>query len=82
VPGAVVAGAKAGGHDSFDEAAARMTGVLKESYTPDAGRAKVYDRLYRLYRRLHDIFGTPEYRDNLFDVMKELLAIRDAARGL
>ncbi len=80
--GAVVAGARAGGHDTFEAAAARMTGVLPRRYTPERESARVYDRIYRLYRKLHDIFGTREYRDNLFDVMKELLRIRDEARGL
>ena len=80
--GAVVAGKAAGGHDSFEEAAAKMTGVLPKRYTPNPGNVKTYDRIYRLYRRLHDVFGTREYRDNLFDVMKELLEIRDEVRGL
>ena len=29
------------------------------------------------YKRLHDIFGTKGYAENLHDVMKELLNIRD-----
>jgi hypothetical protein len=30
---------------------------------------------------LHDIFGTQTYTDNLYDLMKELLDIRDKVRA-
>lgn len=80
--GAVVAGKSAGGYDSFEEAIKNMTGILPKRYTPDPGRAKTYERIYTLYRKLHDAFGTRDYRENLFDVMKELLTIRDEVRGL
>ena len=36
---------------------------------------------YRLYRRLHDTFGTRAYAENQFTVMKELLEVRDAVRS-
>ena len=79
--GAVVAGSKAGGYDSFDEAERIMTGVLPKSYRPIPENREIYDRLFVLYRKLHDIFGTREYSANLFDVMKELLAVRDEVRS-
>jgi L-ribulokinase len=75
--GAVVAGSKAGGYDGFDEAIAAMTGVREVRYVPDRQSVPVYNRLYKLYRRLYDAFGTREYADGLYDVMKELLRIRD-----
>lgn len=79
--GAVVAGAKAGGHDDFAAAAKAMTAVRAEKYTPIPENVAVYNRLYRLYRELHDSFGTKEPRTNLHHVMKELLSIRDEARA-
>ena len=79
--GAVVAGKENGGYDNFADAADAMTGMLDEKFLPDAESQKVYDRLYVQYKRLHDSFGTREYGENLFDVMKELLAIRDEVRG-
>ena len=79
--GAVVAGSAAGGHDDFASATKAMTGVLDRSFTPDPESARVYDRLYGLYRKLHDAFGTVDYAENLKGVMKDLLAIRDAARA-
>ncbi|MBW2621723.1 MAG: ribulokinase [Deltaproteobacteria bacterium] len=79
--GAVTAGSRAGGYHTFDEAMAKMTGTLEKKYLPDLDHSAVYERLYRIYRRLHDIFGTPEYKENLQDVMKELLDIRDRKRS-
>ncbi len=79
--GAVVAGSAAGGHDDFAAATAAMTGVLDRTFRPNPAGALVYDRLYGLYKRLHDIFGTKEYGENQFVVMKELLAIRDGVRA-
>jgi L-ribulokinase len=79
--GAVVAGEQAGGHVDFTSAARAMTGVRDVKYAPHAESQRVYDRLYGLYRKLHDAFGTRDYSDNLHDVMKTLLAIRDEVRG-
>jgi L-ribulokinase len=78
--GAVVAGREAGGHDTFAQAAKAMTGVLNRRFVPVKARARQYERLFTLYRRLHDGFGTRTGDENLYGVMKELLAIRDAAR--
>jgi len=78
--GAVVARSAAGGYDNFADAAAAMTGVSENTYIPNPEHHRTYDRLFRLYKRLHDIFGTRQYADNLHDVMKELLAIRDEAK--
>jgi len=81
VAGAVVAGKEAGGHESFDEAIEAMTAVREQAYAPDPNARAVYDRLYRLYRRLHDAFGTREHRENMYDVMKEVQRIRDEVRA-
>jgi len=77
---AVVAGKANGGYDNFADAAQAMTGVRAEKFEPIPENKAIYDRLYKLYRRLHDIHGTKEASENLFDVMKELLAIRDETR--
>ncbi len=74
--GAVVAGA----HKNFADAAEAMTGTMKKKFAPQPAAVRTYNRLYALYRRLHDIYGTKAYSENLFDVMKELLAIRDQTR--
>ena len=76
----VSAGKKAGGYDRFDEAVQKMTAVRDEKFVPDKRHSSIYNRLYALYRRLHDIFGTKAEMGNCHDVMKGLLAIRDEVR--
>lgn len=78
--GAVVAGRRLGGHDSFSQAAKAMTGLHATKFMPVRANSKIYGRLYALYKRLHDTFGTRDYAANQFTLMKELLAIRDEAR--
>jgi L-ribulokinase len=79
--GAVAAGRQAGGHRDFAAAARAMTGLKARVYRPRAKAHRVYREIYALYRKLHDAFGTREWRGGLFDVMKRLLEIRDEARG-
>jgi len=57
-----------------------MTGVQKQVFRPIAKNAAVYNRLFKLYRSLHDSFGIKGTRQDLSRVMKDLLAIRDQAR--
>jgi L-ribulokinase len=82
VAGAVVAGADVGGHADFASATTAMTGVREERFVPVPAHRAVYDRLYALYRALHDAFGEPAHapgRGTLHDTMKALLDVRDAA---
>ena len=81
VAASVAAGAEAGGHPDFAAATEAMTGVSNAVFEPVAAHASVYDRLYGLYRRLHDAFGVPRGSDDLSDVMKTLLEIRDEVRA-
>jgi L-ribulokinase len=80
--GAAVCGAVVGGaHKTFEAAARAMTAVQATSFHPDPAARKVYDRLFKLYRRMHDGLGVKGSSDDLSDVMKTLLEIRDKARG-
>jgi len=79
--GSAIAGAvAAGAYPSFAEATAAMTGLHPRVFQPDPAHQAVYDRLYALYRRVHDAFGVRGTQNDLSDVMKELLAIRDEVR--
>jgi L-ribulokinase len=78
--GAVVAGPQRGGWGDFDEAVTHMTGTLETVFEPIPEHAAVYDRLFGLYRQLHDAFGTDEYNGSLYAVMKDLIRIRNEAR--
>jgi L-ribulokinase len=80
IAGAVVAGKKAGGYDTFASAQKAMTGLKPKVFKPNAKAHAVYKKLYALYKTLHDAFGTREWNGNLYHVMKELIDIREAAR--
>jgi len=73
--GAVVAGA----HPDFAAAASAMTSIRDIQYRPIPENVAVYERLFGLYTRLHNLFGTENYADNQFNVMKELITIRGNA---
>ncbi len=78
--GAVVAGKKAGGHTGYRAAQKAMSGLKAKVFRPEAKAHAVYAELYALYKRLHDAFGTEAWKGSLYEVMKELLAIRNRAR--
>jgi len=80
IAGAVVAGKKSGGHDSFADAQAAMCGIKNVTYKPIAENAAVYQQLYVLYKQLHDAFGIQEFSGKMANVMKELLSIKDSAQ--
>jgi L-ribulokinase len=75
--GAVVAGGANGGYATFSEAQAAMTGVKKRTFKPDPKAHAVYVEMYKLYRQLHDAFGTKKRSGSLYNVMKDLLVLRD-----
>jgi L-ribulokinase len=81
IAGSVAAGPEAGGHPDFDAGTAAMTGTKETVFEPIPENQAVYDRLYRLYRRIHDAFGVEGTEDDLYDVMKTLFDIREEVRG-
>jgi len=79
--GAAIFGAVVGGaHASAVGAQKAMTGVKEKVYHPIPENAAVYAELYKVYRALHDAFGTKEGGGSLHHVMKDLIAIRERAR--
>jgi L-ribulokinase len=81
IAGSVAAEPDAGGHPDFDTGTAAMTGTKDTVFEPIPEHRAVYDRLYRLYRRVHDAFGVEDTEDDLYDVMKALIDLRDEVRG-
>jgi L-ribulokinase len=80
IAGAVVAGSSAGGYANYADAQQAMTGLKARVFQPNPAAHAVYKELYSLYRRLHDAFGTQQATGNLYDVMKQLIEIRNQAR--
>ncbi len=76
---AVSAAVLAGAHKDFTTAQKKMTRLKpRVAYKPMPANRKTYDRLYALYRLLHDSFGGVNKAADLSGVMKELLAIKAA----
>ena len=85
--GSAIAGAvAAGAYSTFADAMASMAAPADEVFDPIPANVAVYERLYRLYRRVHDAYGCPPGPNNggvggscgdLFDVMKTAMEIRD-----
>ncbi len=78
---AVSAAVLAGAHPDFPAAQKAMTSLKKISYKPKPAAQKTYNDLYALYRECHDAFGGVNKSADLSRVMKELLAIKDAAHS-
>ena len=62
------------------EAQANACRIRERVYHPIPENQAVYTRLYRLYRALHDAFGTATWTGQLDHIMKELIDIRQEAR--
>jgi L-ribulokinase len=77
---AIGAAVIAGAHPNFPAAQRAMTSVKAKSYRPIAAHQKTYERLYALYRQVHDAFGGLNKAADLSRVMKELLEIKDEQR--
>ncbi len=75
---AVSAAVLAGAHKDFPTAQRRMTSLKKIAYKPKAPARRTYDRLYALYREVHDAFGGVNTSADLSRVMKALLGEKEA----
>jgi len=79
--GAAIGAAYVGGaHASLGAAVQAMTSLSDVSYNADPERARTYDRLYALYRQIHDAFGGLNRQADLSAVMKDLIDIKTSAR--
>jgi L-ribulokinase len=77
---AIAAAVVAKAHPDFAAAIGAMTGLKEKVYMPDPQAHAVYRELYKVYRTLHDAFGTKDGKSDLFGVMKTLMDIRDKVR--
>ena len=73
---AVAAGEKSGGYKSVPEAQINMTGISKVYY-PIPENHLVYKKIFKLYSQIHNAFGINNNAGNIYNVMKDLLEIRD-----
>ena len=76
--GAAMAGSVVGGvHKDFEIARLKMTGVNEKVYKPVKENQMIYDQLFKLYKQIHDGFGLEKNNKNMYNVMKDLLKIKD-----
>jgi L-ribulokinase len=80
--GAMAAGAVESGYDSVIDVQRAVCRTRDLVYTPNTAHQAAYGKLYALYRTLHDAFGTTAWQGTLSHVMKDLLALRETARGV
>ena len=71
---AMHAAVAAGAYPEIGAAAAAMGRLDRDVWKPDPARADIYDRLFAIYRHLHDHFGRIEP-----DLMHDLRVLRRAA---
>ena len=79
--GAAIFGAACGGEVSIAEIQANCCKIRDVEYTPIPENEVVYSELYRIYKTLHDAFGTADWSESLGHVMKDLINIRQQQRG-
>ena len=77
ISAAVLAGPEKGGYADFHSAQAAMTSLKPVSYSPKPEHQSIYNRLYALYRQLHDAFGGINKCADLSGVMKDLIQIKE-----
>jgi L-ribulokinase len=75
----IFAAVAAGEYKTASHARDKMTGITSV-YEPDKNNHLVYQKLYRLYKQIHDGFGTAEWNGTMYNVMKDLLEIRDRVK--
>ena len=78
---AIAAAVVSGAHANFAEAQTAMCGIKETTFKPIPENHQVYERLYKLYRQLHDGFGLEDHAVAMGNVMKELLDIKAKANA-
>jgi L-ribulokinase len=57
-----------------------MTSLKPVQYKPQPAARKTYNRLYAIYRNLHDAFGGVQKSADLSRTMKDLLEIQQSVK--
>ena len=79
---AISAAVLAGAHQNFQVAQKAMVTLSPKSFQPHAVALKSYNKLYALYRELHDALGGVNRQADLSLVMKGLLSIQSESRSI
>jgi len=74
--GAAMFGATAAGYFEKVEAAQKQMAGTKTGYSPDPQNKKIYDKLFTIYKAMHDNFGIEGTIAGMSNIMKNLLEIK------
>jgi L-ribulokinase len=81
IAAAVLAGPEKGGHADFPSAQSAMCSLQPVEYSPIPENQAIYERLFALYRQIHDSFGGLAPEADLSRVMKDLLELKSEVRA-
>ncbi|MFL3050673.1 MAG: ribulokinase [Candidatus Neomarinimicrobiota bacterium] len=79
--GASIFGAISAGQFNNASSAQSVLTAIKRTYEPDSKNHEIYQKIYTLYSKAHDAFGTRDWSGNMHNIMKDLLEIRDQQRA-
>jgi L-ribulokinase len=80
--GSAVAAAVVGkAHKNFAAAQKAMCGLKDKTFKPDKKAVAVYKQIYALYLKMHDSLGIKGTKQDISNVMKDLLAIKEKANA-
>ena len=79
--GASIFGAISAGEFKNASSAQSVLTAIKRTYEPDRKNHGIYQKIYALYSKAHDAFGTSDWSGNMHNIMKDLLEIRDQQRA-
>ena len=79
--GASIFGAISAGEFNNVSSAQSVLTAIKRTYEPDSKNHEIYQKIYTLYSKAHDAFGTRDWSGNMHNIMKNLLEIRDQQRA-
>jgi L-ribulokinase len=80
--GSAVAAAVVGkAYKNFAAAQKAMCGLKDRTFKPDKKAVAVYKQIYALYLKMHDSLGVKGTKQDISNVMKDLLAIKEKANA-
>ena len=62
---------------SYNDLQEKSCKILNKVYQPIPKNVKTYQKLYLIYKKLHDAFGLAENKIELYSVMKDLIKIKN-----
>ena len=75
--GAHAAYTVAGRDISYNQLQDRSCKMLEKVYLPDSENAMIYNKIYTIYKKLHDAFGIEGTKIEMYGVMKDLIEIKN-----